>query len=176
MRKTNLRNLKLYLAALCLFAGCQAAVAESDSVDFDLLDLKGTPVKLSQLLGGGQWLLVMIWATDCVICMEEKPRISDFHDRYKDTMARVIGIALDGYEKKTLIERFIQKHRTTFPTFTGDLASIARSYELSTQERLRGTPTYLLYTPDGDLVGNNPGPLSDGAIARFIEKYNKAHN
>ncbi|MCB1757223.1 MAG: TlpA family protein disulfide reductase [Gammaproteobacteria bacterium] len=167
-----LRVCVLFLSVMFLMP---AAIAKSGPVDFQLVDLQGSPVKLSQHIGKGQWLLVMFWATDCVICAREKPAISAFHDRHKDNDANVIGVALDGYANKAAIERYLGQHETTFPTLTGEFTAIADSYEQSTEEVFRGTPTYLLYTPDGELVGNNPGPLSAGAIERFIKKYDASH-
>ena len=39
-----------------------------------------------------------------------------------------------------------------------------------TEENLRGTPTYLLFNPEGELLGNNPGRLSVEAIESFIAR------
>ena len=43
-----------------------------------------------------------------------------------------------------------------------------------TEENLRGTPTYLLFSPVGELLGNNPGRLSVEAIESFIARKTEA--
>ncbi len=168
----KLRRVLSVVMVAVLFSAVSLA-ASAQKPDMNLMDLDGAPVSLNQRIGQGKWLLVMIWATDCVVCQAEKPKISAFHDKHKHDDAEVIGIALDGIDKKVAIEAYLQAHKTTFPTLTGDFLEISRHYEFVAKEPLRGTPTYLLYTPEGELVGNNPGPLSDGSIERFMEKYNR---
>lgn len=43
-----------------------------------------------------KYTLVMVWATNCHLCEEQKPMIQTFHSDYKDTAANVVGIAIDG--------------------------------------------------------------------------------
>ena len=59
----------------------------------ELQKLSGERVDLDDYRGGGKWLLVMIWATDCHICHQQKPLISDFHDKHQNSDAEVLGIA-----------------------------------------------------------------------------------
>ena len=130
----------------------------------------GDIVDLDTMIGQGKWTLVMIWATNCHICHEQKPKISAFHDKHKDTDAHVVGIALDGPERMDAIKAYIEKNKPTFPSYAGDIAIVASHYLAMTEESLRGTPTYLLFNPEGELLGNNPGPLSVDAIERFMAR------
>jgi len=143
------------------------------AAELPLQTLEGETVHLSDYVGEGHWLLVMLWATNCPVCSMEKPKISAFHQKHQDGMARVLGIALDGPEHQDDVIHYLDAHPTAFPNLIGRIGDVALSYEVATTESLRGTPTYLLYTPDGELIGNNPGPLSEGAVERFIAKYNQ---
>ena len=134
----------------------------------ELQHVDGEIVDLDDFRGDGRWLLVMLWATSCHICEMQKPEISAFHDQHKDNDAHVLGIALDGMERLDAIKANMETHKTSFPSLVGNIAIVASHYQSMTEENLRGTPTYLLFNPEGELVGNNPGPLSVEAIEKFM--------
>ncbi len=163
-RLRMLRNM-LLTVALLFSVGSSPAFA-----GMELQQVDGTVVDLDEYKGDGKWLLVMLWATTCHICEEQKPEISDFHSRHKDIDARVLGIALDGMSEVEAIKENMKRHKTSFPSLVGNIAIVASHYQALTQENLRGTPTYLLFNPEGELVGNNPGPLRAEALESFIAK------
>lgn len=136
----------------------------------ELQHTNGEIVDLDSYRADGKWLLVMFWATTCHICEIQKPEISAFHDRHRDKDAQVIGVAIDGMENVDAILANMRQHETSFPTLVGNIAIVASHYQQLTEESFRGTPTYLLFDPDGELVGNNPGPLSAEAIEKFIAR------
>ncbi len=156
------------LVALMLGAGTLAHAG--DNPFRDLVDTEGAPASSSTTVGNGKWTLVMIWATDCHICTEQKPEISAFYDKYKDTMVDVFGIALDGPKRLDAVNDYLAKHKPTFPNYVGDFQMVGLNYQSLTEEPLRGTPTYLLFNPAGELKGNNPGPVRPEAIESFIER------
>ena len=128
----------------------------------------GSPTSLDSLTGNGKWTLVMIWATNCHICKIQKPEMSAFHNERKDVDAHIVGIALDGPKHVDIINQYIEDNNVSFPTFVGDTAIIASHYFGMTEENLRGTPTYLLFNPEGELLANNPGLLTVEALENFI--------
>lgn len=145
----------------------------SHATAFELKTLDNQPTELNEYVGQGKWVLVMLWASDCAICMQQEPAISAFHDAHQATDAVVVGISIDGYEKINAVNGYLDRFKPNFVNLVGELDNIAASYETAAQEPFRGTPTYLLYTPQGKLVGNNPGPLRTKAIEQFIEKQSK---
>lgn len=130
----------------------------------------GRPVNLENLTGQGKWTLVMIWATDCILCQSQKPVISEFHEKHKHLDAHVVGIALDGVRNMNRVRRYIDDHKVSFPNYVSQMRSTASHYFGITDEQFRGTPTYLLFTPEGELIGKNPGLLSAEAIESFIAR------
>jgi len=130
----------------------------------------GQPVSLESLTGQGKWTLVMIWATACILCQSQKPVISAFHEKHKDQDAHVIGVALDGIRNLGKVRKYIDEHNVTFPNYVSQMESTASHYLGVTDEQFRGTPTYLLFSPEGELIGKNPGLLSAEAIEDFINR------
>jgi len=160
-----------FLLASFLVAGPLLAGMGTANAGMELQAVEdGAAADLDNLTGQGKWTLVMIWATNCHICHVQKPEISAFHNEHKEVDAHVIGIALDGVDNVDAVKEYVKDNNVSFPSYVGELAIIASHYFGMTEENLRGTPTYLLFNPEGELLGNNPGPLSVEAIERFMDR------
>ena len=133
--------------------------------------LEGKFATLSQHFEEGKWTLVMLWTSDCGICKREYPIMSEFHDKHKDTDAKVIGVSLDGYSQLEQIMRHINEMPITFDNLVGELMVVSFNYEASTEEPLRGTPTYMMFNPQGQLVGHNQGPVKIESLEKFIQRH-----
>ena len=77
---------------------------------------------------------------------------------------------MDGPKQMDLINDYMVDNNVSFPTFVGDTAIIASHYFGMTEENLRGTPTYLLFNPEGELLAINPGRLTVEALEAFIAR------
>lgn len=132
--------------------------------------LEGKFTTLSQHFEKDKWTLVMLWTTDCGICQREYPAMSEFHDKHKDVDAKVIGVSLDGYSELDSITEHINEMPMTFDNLIGEITVVAFNYESATEEPLRGTPTFLMFNPQGQLVGHNPGPVKPEALENFISR------
>ena len=149
---------------ILLFCG----LFSSSTLAFEFNNFNGSSSKLENHLGKGKWTLLMLWAHDCGVCRAEFPSISDFHQTRKDV--EVIGLSIDGEDKKDLAQSFLDSTKSSFTNYITSLSVVAANYNVLTQENFRGTPTFLLFSPDGELIGNNPGKLSIEALESFIDK------
>lgn len=135
-----------------------------------LQDLQGNTRSLSEFTGGGKWTVVMIWASDCLICNAEMHQYVDFHTFHQEKDARVLGISMDGQEKKDEAKAFIERHAVNFPTLIGEPEEVAALYIELSGRPWRGTPTFLIYGPNGELraqqVGAVPPKLIEDYMAR----------
>ncbi|MEM7258626.1 MAG: TlpA disulfide reductase family protein [Pseudomonadota bacterium] len=165
MRARAFARLLAFTAALSLVA------IQPANAGMELHDTDGQIVDLDDYTGNGKWLLVMLWSTSCHICEAQKPSISAFHTKHKDIDAQVLGVAIDGMGNIDAIKKNMETHKTSFPSLVGELVIVASHYQGMTEEALRGTPTYLLFDPQGELVGNNPGPLRIEAIEQFMARH-----
>ena len=155
----------LYLTSISLLLASSFTNASDWT---EVRTLKGKFTTLSQHFEKDKWTLVMLWTTDCGICQREYPVISEFHDKHKDVDAKVIGVSLDGYSKLNSITKHINEMPMTFDNLIGEITVVAFNYESATEEPLRGTPTFLMFNPQGQLVGHNPGPVKPEALEKFI--------
>lgn len=156
--------LKAVLLSLVLFAG----QAHANAPFPDLVTVDGVAVTDEADVGNGKWTLVMIWQVQCPICKTMKPLLSDFHDRHKDTDAEVYGVALDGVEKLDEVKQYMIDNDVSFPTYVGELALIGLNFAANAQEPFKGTPTYMLFDPNGNFRAVDESYLDIDSLERFI--------
>lgn len=135
---------------------------------FQLQSLEADRVNLDEYVGDGRWTLVMFWSTDCIPCEQQKPMLEEFHQDHHKTRAAVVGIALDGMENKAGIDELIELHDPSYPNLVVFTDVFQRQFKELTGKDFRATPTYLLYTPDGQLAGSRAGPIERDFIEGII--------
>lgn len=154
----------LLLAVLSLSG---AAMAGSETV---LKDFAGAPSGIEQYSGKGKWLVVVIWASDCHVCDMEMPEYADFHKRHEKKDAQVLGVSMDGADKQADAEAFIARHKLPFPNLIGEPQALALYYMMQTGGSFAGTPTILVYNPEGVLRAAQAGAVPPAVIEDFMAK------
>lgn len=155
--------LRILLAPLIL--GLCGAAASAP-----LTDLDGRPDTLEAHLGGGRWLVVVFWSSDCPVCNREIYQYEDLHALHHDLDARVLGISLDGRDGLEAARAFVRRHVLGFPNLIGEPGAVAELYRGYTGEPFRGTPSLLLFDPEGRLRARQVGAVPRTAIEDFIEQ------
>ena len=133
-------------------------------------DFNSKQQKLENHIGKGKWLVVMMWASDCHICNREAHEYVDFHMIHSDTDATVLGISLDGESRKKEAMGFIKKHSVDFPNLIAEPEYVSKMYQELTGEFFSGTPTFLIYSPEGELKAAQAGAVPTKLIEDFITK------
>ena len=133
-------------------------------------DFKGKPQVLENYIGKGKWTIVMMWASDCHICNREAHEYVDFHMIHSDTDATVLGISLDGESRKKAAEKFIKKHSVDFPNLIAEPEYVSALYRDLTGQYFAGTPSFLIYSPNGELKAAQAGAVPTSLIEDFIKK------
>ena len=135
-----------------------------------LKDFDGNNRSLDDYTGDGKWLVVMIWASDCHVCNQEVNGYVDFHTDHKGRDATVLGISMDGAGGKRDALGFIERHAVNYPNLIGEPAEVASLYASLTGQRWRGTPTFLVYSPDGKLSAQQVGAVPTKLIEQHIQR------
>lgn len=148
-----------------LMAGMAQAADEAVLTDFD-----GRPQNIQDYAGKGKWLVVKYWAHDCGICNQEAASYARFHKEHADHDAQVLGISIDGKEHRAQAEAYIARHELTFPNLIGEPMPVMLDFMSLTQESFRGTPTFLLYSPDGTLKAAQAGAVPVTSIEAYINR------
>ena len=134
-----------------------------------LKDFAGKDRNVNEFIGKGKWAVVVVWAHDCHVCNEEIHHVNAFHDAHKDKDAIVLGVSIDGYDQKALAQAFVDKHSLRFPNLIAEPEQeVMMKFGAGP---FIGTPTYYVYTPDGELVGQNVGAVTKQELDDFVNDY-----
>jgi len=156
---------RLFLA-LALVAATGLASADG------LVGMDGRAQRLQDYVGGGKWLVVMVWASTCHVCNAEVHEMVAFQAAHAGRDASVLGVAIDGYENRAGVDAFIARHRVNFPNLIDDGSTIVELFAREAGMDWQGwTPSYLVFDPAGRLVAKNIGAVSRGDLEKFIASY-----
>lgn len=158
------KNFAAVFFVLTLSLVLQVAQAEFNGFQ----DFQGKPQVLKNYVGKGKWLVVMIWASDCHICNKEAHQYVDFHLVHSNEDATVLGISVDGESRKPEAEKFIKKHSVDFPNLIAEPGYVGAMYKELTGANFVGTPTFLIFSPEGELKAADAGAVPTSIIEKFI--------
>jgi thiol-disulfide isomerase/thioredoxin len=131
-----------------------------DAFAFELQKLDAERVNLNDYIVSDRWTLVMFWSTGCIPCERQKPMIEAFYSDHKNRDAAVVGVALDGMQEISEIQKLVERHKPSYPNLVVFTDVFNDQYGELTGKDFLATPTYLLYAPDGALAGVKTGQLT----------------
>ena len=82
----------------------------AEAPEFELNDLKGEAVRLSQFKG--KVVIVNFWATWCAPCKQEIPHLSKMLETYKDQGLVVLTISTDSPQTQSQVGRLARRWKT----------------------------------------------------------------
>lgn len=102
----------------------------------------GQPIKLSDYVGRGKYVLLDFWASWCGPCKAEMPGVIAIFEKYKEKGLEVVGITVN--DKPELSDSVVQKMNIPFP-------QIYKSAPMSTYG-VTAIPATILFAPDGTIL------------------------
>jgi len=132
-------------------------------LDLVLQGMDGRNRPVTEFIGHGKWTVVAIWSADCPICRRDMPEMAFFHDAHQHRDAIVVGVSIDGGTHKPEIAAFIEDHGLDFVNLIGTPMQMT-----AFGGPFRGTPTYYIYSPKGNLVTRQVGTLTQEAAEEII--------
>jgi len=145
------------------------ALVSAVAPDLTLRDVDGRSWHVKEFIGRGQWTVVAVWSVDCVICQREIPDVAFFHDDHRGKDARVLGVSVDGFADRVRIRKFIDDNSLSFPNLIALRADIVKFGA----GPLLGTPTYLIFAPNGKLAARRVGATDIAELERIIAESGK---
>jgi peroxiredoxin len=154
-----------------LIGSLMTITAWAGAPDIPLRDLDGRARNVSEFIGHDKWTIVVTWAHDCRICDLEIHEMAMFHSAHQDKDAIVLGITLDGREQRKEARAFVQRHKLRFANLiTKPSQEVMMKFGAG---KFVGTPTYYVYDPKGEIVGQNIGPLTRAEVEEFITSFDQ---
>lgn len=133
-----------------------------------LTDMDEKPVSIDGLVGKGKWSVFEIWASDCRMCRATIQNTVDFEMSNPDV--DVYGISVDGLEGKANAEKFIEEQGLSFPSLLSTPSEVDHYLYTTAKESFIGTPTFMVFDPQGKLRAVQPGAVSEEALTNFIRQ------
>jgi peroxiredoxin len=154
------------VAALAIALAAGAAVYVSTGVSaapastFVLLDGRKTSTEDLK----GKVTLVNFWATSCVTCVAEMPRIIATHDKYKARGYDTLAVAMS-YDPPSYVVNFAETRKLPFNVAIDNTGAVAKSWG-----DVALTPTTYIVNKRGQIVKRYVGEPDFAELHRLIEK------
>ncbi|HEX2197243.1 MAG TPA: TlpA disulfide reductase family protein [Burkholderiales bacterium] len=149
-------------AAIVALAAATVLVQPSTAPQVNFATLSGEKLVTSDLRG--KVLLVNFWATSCVACVKEMPRMVETYKKFSPRGYEMIAVAMS-YDHPNQVADFAQRRALPFKVAVDGSGEIARSFG-----NVRVTPTTFLIDKRGRIVKQYLGEPEWGEFHALVEK------
>src|SRR3982751_2665931 len=149
----------LALSALAALPGCTGAQAAPEST-FVLLDgSKKTTADLK-----GKVTLVNFWATSCVTCVAEMPKVISTYNKYQSQGYDTLAVAMS-YDPPSYVVNYTETRKLPFKVAIDNTGAVAKAWG-----DVQLTPTTYLVNKRGEIVKRYVGEPNFAELHQLIEK------
>jgi peroxiredoxin len=124
--------------------------------------LDGSKKQTSDLKG--QVTLVNFWATSCVTCVAEMPKLIATHEKFKSRGYGTLAVAMQ-YDPPSYVVNFVQTRKLPFEVAIDNTGDVARSWG-----EVQLTPTSYLVNKRGEIVKRYVGEPNMAELHQLIDK------
>jgi len=126
--------------------------------DFDGKNIDGTPAKLSDYVGKGQYVLADFWASWCGPCRGEIPNLKELQKKFGGKKFTVLGINV--WDQEAEFKKALESEGINYPQLYA-----SHSKEATTLYGIQGIPQIILFDPDGTIIKRD---LRGEAMKKFV--------
>ncbi|WP_442957770.1 TlpA family protein disulfide reductase [Polaromonas sp.] len=149
----------LVLASVLGLSACSGVQAAPETT-FVLLDgSKKTTADLK-----GKVTLVNFWATSCVTCVAEMPKIISTYNKYKGQGFETVAVAMS-YDPPSYVVNYTETRKLPFKVAIDNTGAVAKAWG-----EVKLTPTTYLVNKRGEIVKQYVGEPDFAALHQLIEK------
>lgn len=137
---------------------------ENKAPNFELQNLDGKPVKLSDFTG--KKIILNFWATWCPPCRAEMPHMEKFYTDYEKDVV-VLAVNLTQTEKnRSVVAEFVEDFGLTFPIVMDVEGNVASTYQIFAY------PTSYIIDSQGIIKEIFQGAINYEVMEKAISKIN----
>lgn len=128
-------------------------------------ELGGEKLNLSDLFDEGKPVVLNFWAGQCPPCRAEMPGIQTVYDEMGDQFT-LVGVDIGpfvGLGSRDDGRHLVDELEITYPTATTFDSSVVPRY------KIRGMPTTIFFSADGEIVDTHPGFLDSGTLRSKLQ-------
>ncbi len=148
--------------ALALLAGLAACGGVQTAPDSTFVLLDGSKKSTADLKG--KVTLVNFWATSCVTCVAEMPKIIATYNKYQPQGYDTLAVAMS-YDPPSYVVNFTETRRLPFKVAIDNTGAVAKAWG-----DVQLTPTTYLVNKRGEIVKRYVGEPDFAALHQLIEK------
>jgi peroxiredoxin len=174
---TQMKLLRTLMTSVLLMAAfvlmpVQAAEPEPILKSKLFKDFSGNSKSLSDYIGKGKWIVVMIWANDCHACNKEAGGYVALHNKHKKDRAELLGISVDGTNVKAA-KSFVKRHGVPFENLIISRAEMDVFLQKYIGKHFIGTPSFMVFSRKGKFEGFQPGAIPASVLDQYLIKNDK---
>ncbi|KSU85623.1 thiol-disulfide oxidoreductase ResA [Fictibacillus enclensis] len=128
--------------------------------DFELTDLQGNKVQLSDYKGKGVFL--NFWGTWCKPCQREMPYMQKEYRNYKKQGVEILAVNVG--ESRVSVKNFADRFHLSFPIPLDGSREVTKAYGIGP------IPTTFLVDKNGKVIEITSESLSNETIKSYMEK------
>jgi peroxiredoxin len=134
------------------------AVLKVPAKDFELKDLDGAQVRLSDFRGK-QAVLLYFWASWCPGCIAIKPAVAELRSAVSRDRMVILAVNVGTGDTLERLMQYQKGHPTPYPVLYDDGGKVSRAYQV------QGIPLFILVDKEGSVI------YRDNRLPGNIEKY-----
>lgn len=112
----------------------------------------------------GKVTLVNFWATSCVTCVAEMPKVISTYNKYKSQGYDTMAVAMS-YDPPSYVVNFAQSRQLPFSVAIDNTGEVAKAWE-----DVKLTPTTFIVNKRGDIVKRYVGEPNFDELHQLIER------
>jgi peroxiredoxin len=112
----------------------------------------------------GRVVLLNFWATDCVVCVREMPRLTQTYRRFETREFEMIAVAMR-YDPPNYVIRYTEQNALPFKVALDPMGELAKAFG-----DVRLTPTTIVIDKGGNIVKRIVGEPDFQALDALIER------
>ena len=150
------------LTGLALAALAPACSTQQSAPDTRFVLLDGSQTSTQALRG--KVFLINFWATSCISCVAEMPKLVQTHQQFHARGYETLAVAMS-YDPPAYVVNFSQSRQLPFKVAIDNTGAVAKAWG-----DFKITPTTFLVNKRGEIVKQYVGEPDFGAMHQLIDK------